>query len=188
MEGGFEVEGQGSARGVVAAGLEGALGLPGSECESRRVDRRCAAAARGQVPRPTGTALAGRAARCAATDRQCRVRSLPARLEGERAGSERKCCLTRATENARVRCEGPAAWRGPSARDVTCDVRRARSTRVGCRRGCRRGCSSGAARVQRGSAGTEHAGGMYAKSSLDADESAGSSSRSIWRMGTEKRR
>ena len=81
--------------------------------------RRCAAAARGQMPRPTGTALAGRAARCAATDRQCRVRSLPARLEGERAGSERKCCLTRATENARVRCEGPAARRGPSARDVT---------------------------------------------------------------------
>jgi hypothetical protein len=34
-----------------------AEGLPGSECEARRVDRRCAAAARGQMPCPTGTAL-----------------------------------------------------------------------------------------------------------------------------------
>ena len=53
--------------------------------------------------------------RCAATGLQCRVCSLPARLDGERAGSEQKCWFTRATENARVRCEGPTARRGRSA-------------------------------------------------------------------------
>ena len=46
--------------------------------------------------------------------------------DGERAGSEQKCWFTRATENARVRCEGPAARRGPSARIASrvCQLKR----------------------------------------------------------------